>query len=167
VLSQAKPRTRTVSFCARRSIELPTTPCPASPPLKKRLACALTARLKEAPSSFRGAGDVMLSASHVAATALLHPFRFFTLHRCKLHKIFKSVIRCSFGSIYSLLTPAFPSSMVVSGISSIGFEIAHSLQEPQWWRNLFQSGETQVHVKKLSKIFVFCIGNCEVPSIET
>jgi len=28
VLSQAKPRTRTVSFCARRSFELPTTPCP-------------------------------------------------------------------------------------------------------------------------------------------
>jgi len=27
VLSQAKPRTRTVSFCARRSFELPTTPC--------------------------------------------------------------------------------------------------------------------------------------------
>ena len=28
VLSQAKPCTRTVSFCARRSFELPTTPCP-------------------------------------------------------------------------------------------------------------------------------------------
>ena len=32
----------------------------------------LRTRLKEAPSSFRATRDVMLSASHVAATALLH-----------------------------------------------------------------------------------------------
>jgi len=31
----------------------------------------LRTRLKEAPSSFRATRDVMLSASHVAATALL------------------------------------------------------------------------------------------------
>jgi len=39
--------------------------------VKKRLACALRTRLKGAPRSFRATRDAMLSASHVAATALL------------------------------------------------------------------------------------------------
>jgi len=36
------------------------------------LPAHLRTRLKEAPSSFRATRDVMLSASHVAATTLLH-----------------------------------------------------------------------------------------------
>jgi len=36
------------------------------------LPAHLRTRLKEAPCSFRATRDVMLSASHVAATALLH-----------------------------------------------------------------------------------------------
>jgi len=36
------------------------------------LPAHLRTRLKEARSSFRAAGDVMLRASHEAATALLH-----------------------------------------------------------------------------------------------
>ena len=34
------------------------------------------------------------------------------------------------------------------------------------WRNLFQSGGAQVHIKKLRKMCVVWIGNCDVTSIE-
>jgi len=68
-LSQAWPpsRSRTVSFCAWRSIRT-TAPCPASPPVLRKCGspALLRTRLKNAPSSFRATRDVILNcAAHV------------------------------------------------------------------------------------------------------
>jgi len=60
-LSQAMPRTKTVSFSARRSFELPTTPCPASPLFEAACLHAKALGQRRYPLAFAPAGMLSLA----------------------------------------------------------------------------------------------------------
>jgi len=40
------------------------------------------------------------------------------------------------------------------------------LAQSHGWRNIFKNGRAQAHVKKVWKMFVVWIGNCDITSIE-